>query len=179
MSPNTDSPHVTNKMKENTKVLKNRIALVAVAGSAALVPLAGISALTTGVAAAKTPKGISCSTLKGKVVIGATITEKVTLSNCTGTTGGSGKSKATVSSTGPNTTEVKWTNGKTTTASESAASGSFACPSGDDAEAVTGSVTQDNTKSTAVGAAVAGDVCYNPNTSKLSLSPGTKFTYAP
>lgn len=152
-------------------MLKNRIALAAVAGSAALVPLAGISALTTGVASAKTPKGISCSTLSGKVKSSGTA--KINLSNCTGNTGGSGKSKGSATASSGT---VTWANGKSTTSSESYTSGS-GCPSGDVAEAISGSVTADTTKSTAKGAPLSATVCYNSTTSKLSLAPGTKFTF--
>ncbi len=153
-------------------MLKNRIMIGAIAGSAALVPLAGMTALTAGPAGAAKPKGISCSALTGKV--NSAGTAKLNLKTCTGNTGGSGKSSGSAISTSGT---VKWANGKSTSLTESYSAGT-GCPSGDLAEQITGAVTADTTKSTAVGAAVSGTVCYNSSTGKLSLAPGTKFTFA-
>ncbi len=155
-------------------MLKNRIALVAVAGSAALVPVAGIAALTAAPAgAAKAPTGITCTKLAGKVNT-TTDVAKITLSGCNGKTGGTGKSTSSASATSNTTT---WANGKKTTVTESYASGS-GCAAGDVTEDITGSVTADNTKSTTVGAAITATVCFNGTTDKLSLLPGTKYVIA-
>jgi len=154
-------------------VLKKRIMLAAVAGSASLVPVAGLVALTSGpAAAAKAPKGIKCSTLSGKV--NSAGTAKINLSSCTGNTGGSGKSKGSATSSSGT---VKWANGKSTTSTENYTAGT-GCPSSDIAEQISGNVTADTTKSTAVGAALSATVCYNSSTGKLSLAPGTKFVIA-
>ena len=48
-------------------------------------------------------------------------------------------------------------------------------------ETITGNVTADNTKATAVGAAVSGEVCVNSTSSgklKITLAPGTTFSFA-
>jgi hypothetical protein len=153
-------------------MLKNRIMLGAAVGAAALVPLAGMSALASSPAGAAKPKGIACSALSGKV--NSAGTAKITVSGCTGNTGGSGKSKGSATAS---TGTVKWNNGKSTTSSEAYASGS-GCPGSDVTEVVSGNVTADSTGSTTVGAALSGTICYNTATSKLSLLAGTKFKFA-
>jgi hypothetical protein len=154
-------------------VRKNPVLVGLIVGSASLVPLAGITALTTGVAGAKTPKGITCTTLSGKVNL-TKGTTKETASGCTGKTGGSGTAKGSNTATSVTT---KWANGKSTTFTGSSTAGT-GCPSGDYAEALNGTVSADTTGSTSVGAAVTGTLCYNPSTSKVSLAPGTKFIIA-
>ena len=153
-------------------MLKNRIMLGALAGSAALVPVAGMTALSSGPAGAAKAKGITCSTLSGKV--SSTGTAKINLSGCNGKTGGSGKSKGSATASSGT---IKWKNGKSTTSSESYSGGS-GCPGSDITEVVSGNVTADNTGSTSVGAALSATICYNSATSKLSLLPGTKFKFA-
>ena len=153
-------------------MFKNRILLGAVVGSAALVPLAGVTALASSPAGAAKAKGIACSTLSGKV--NSSGTAKINVSGCTGNTGGSGKSKGSATASSGT---VKWKNGKSTTSSEVYASGS-GCPGSDVTEVISGNVTKDSTGSTSVGAALSGTICYNPSTSKLSLLAGTKFKFA-
>jgi hypothetical protein len=153
-------------------MFKNRIMLGAIVGSAALVPLAGMTALASSPAGAAKPKGITCSTLSGKV--NSSGVAKINLSGCTGNTGGSGKSKGSATASSGT---IKWKNGKSTTSSEAYTSGS-GCPGSDVTEVISGNVTADSTGSTAVGAALSGTVCYNTATSKLSLKPGTKFKFA-
>ncbi len=153
-------------------MLKNRIMIGAIAGSAALVPLAGMTALASSPAGAAKPKGITCTALSGKV--SSTGTAKIKVTGCNGNTGGSGKSKGSATASSGT---ITWANGKSTTSTESYASGS-GCPGSDVTEVISGNVTADNTKSTSVGAALSATVCYNSSTSKLSLLPGTKFTFA-
>src|SRR5580698_6064897 len=153
-------------------MLKTRIMLGAVVGSAALVPLAGVTALASGPAGAAKPKGITCSTLSGKV--SGSGVAKINLSGCTGKTGGKGSSKGSATASSGT---IKWANGKSTTSSESYTGGS-GCPGSDITEVVSGNVTADNTGSTSVGAALSATICYNASTSKLSLLAGTKFKFA-
>jgi hypothetical protein len=123
------------------------------------------------------PKGISCSKLSGSANT-TTGAEKIKLSGCNGNTGGSGTQKGTVTATSGT---VKWHNGKSTTGTQSAVAGS-GCVTGDLTEVISGNVTAETTGSTSVGAAVSATICAAPGTTtgtyKLSLLPGTKFTYA-
>jgi hypothetical protein len=154
-------------------VLKNRIMLGAVAVSAALVPFAGMAALTAGPAGAAKPKGITCTSASGKVNT-TTLSAKITLKGCSGNTGASGK---TSGSEGQTSGTIKWANGKATSLSETTNSGTK-CPSSDVAdEVITGNVTTDTTGSTTVGAAVSGEICVN-SSFKVSLAPGTDFVIA-
>jgi hypothetical protein len=164
-------------MKEITRVLKNRIMIGAAALTAAAVPFAGM-ALSAGPAGAKTPKGITCSTGTGSGKV-STLSAKISLSGCTGNTGTKG---TTSGSEGATSGTIKWANGKSTSLTETQGTGTN-CPSTDaDDELITGTVTADNTKSTAVGAAVSGEFCVTLNSAgtkfKLKLAPGTKFTIA-
>ncbi len=158
------------------KVIKKRIVHGSIAVAAVLAPVAGFTAIAAGPASAAA-KGITCSKLSGKAntSTGAVTTK---LSGCTGNTGGSGTSKGTITETSGT---VKWANGKATTATQSAASGS-GCPAGQVTEVLSGNVTKDSTKSTTVGAAVSATVCAkstsNPDVVKLSLLSGTKFIFA-
>ena len=77
---------------------------------------------------------------------------------------------------------IKWANGKSTTFSESTTAGTK-CPTTDAFdELITGAVTADTTKSTAIGAAVSGEFCVTENMTtgkiKLALQKGTSFTIA-
>jgi hypothetical protein len=166
-------------MKEILHVFKNRIMLGVIAGSAALVPLAGMTALATGPAGAATPKGITCSAASGKVNT-TTGVAKINLKTCTGNTGGSGKTTGSATSTSGT---ITWANAKKTTASETTTTGT-ACKASATLvadEVISGAVTADNTKSTAVGAPVSGEFCANSTATgaiKITLAPGTKFTIA-
>ncbi len=114
--------------------------------------------------------GITCSKLSGSEN-SSTGVATIKLKTCTGNTGASGKSTGPASSS---SSTVKWQNGKTTSFTESYATGS-GCPSGDTAdEVVSGSVTADTTGSTAVGAAVSAEICESPALT-FSLAPGTQF----
>jgi hypothetical protein len=150
-----------------------RIILGMVGGSAVLIPLAGMTVLTAGPVAAKTPKGITCTKLSGSVNL-TTGVDKTNLSGCSGKTGGSGKSKGSVSST---SSTLKWVNGKSTTFTETVAGGS-GCASGDIAEQISGDVTADSTGSTSDGATVSATICFNTSSGKTSLAPGTNFVFA-
>jgi hypothetical protein len=159
-------------------VIKKRIIGGFIAASAVLVPVAGLTALAAAPAGA-VPHGISCSKLSGTANT-TTGAEKIKLSTCTGNTGGSGKQKGTITATSG---VVKWVNGKSTTGTESATSGSGCTGTGTITEVISGSVTADTTGSTSVGATLSATVCAVPETTnpavyKLSLLPGTKFKYA-
>jgi hypothetical protein len=166
-------PGSNNEMKEITKVLKNRIMVGAVAVSAALVPLAGMTALTAGPAGAAKPKGITCTKATGKVNE-TTFSAKINLADCSGTTGGAGKTTGTEGATSGT---VKWANAKSTTFSTVEGTGTL-CPSGDIAdETINGNVTADSTGSTGIGAAVSAEICVS-SALKVSLAPGTNFVIA-
>jgi hypothetical protein len=161
-------------------VIKNRIMLGAVLGSVALVPVAGMSALTAGPAGAAKPKGITCSKVTGKVDQ-TTLSAKINLKTCTGTTGASGKTSASESDP---TATITWANGKSTTFSDTQGTGT-ACKASATLladETITGAVTKDTTKSTTVGAAVSGEFCVTENTTtgkiKLAGAPGVPFKIA-
>jgi hypothetical protein len=159
-------------------VRKHRIILGAIAGSAVLVPIVGVTALTAAPAGAA-PTGINCSKLTGTANT-TTGVVKTKLSTCTGNTGGSGKSTGTTTETSGT---VKWINGKSTTATESATAGSGCTGTGAVTEVISGSVTADTTGSTTIGAALSATVCAvpeatNPAILKLSLLPHTKFAFA-
>ena len=159
-------------------MLKNRILIGAAVGAAAIVPMAGVSALTAGPAGAAKPHGIICSKGSGKVDA-STSSAKINLTACTGNTGTKGKTSGAV---GDTSGTIKWANGKSTSFSETTGPGT-ACPTTDLAdELITGAVTSDTTGSTGVGAAVKGEFCVtaNPTTGaiKLALAKGTTFSIA-
>ena len=156
-------------------MLKNRMMLgAAVAATAVVVPLAGMTALAASPAgAAAAPKGIKCSAASGSVNT-TTFSAKIKLTKCTGNTGASGKTKGVQGATSGT---VKWANAKKTVFSEVVNPGTL-CPAGGLAdEVITGNVTSDTTGSTSVTAAVSGEICVS-NSLTISLAPGTKFTFA-
>jgi hypothetical protein len=157
-------------MKESAKVLKKRILLAVITGCAALVPLAGMAALTNGPAGAQ-PPGIKCSAASG-TVIGSTL--HIHLTVCTGNTGASGHTKLTPPS---GSWRIKWANLDRTHFTYSLGAGTR-CPVSSVADVlVTGTVTADNTADTAVGAALAGEFCVSTGLT-IALAPGTKFVIA-
>jgi hypothetical protein len=165
-------------MKENTRVLKNRIMIGAAAAAAAIVPIAGVSALAASPAGAA-PKGITCTTVSG-TANATSMKAKLSFSGCTPTknTGGSGTSSGKAGATKGT---ITWKNKKTTAFSETLGTGTN-CAAGNLAdELVTGTVTSDTSKATAKGAAVNGEICANAVGSKIVLSnaPGVPFTFAP
>jgi hypothetical protein len=157
-------------------VIKKRIVHGSIAVAAVLAPVVGFSALAASPAGAA-PKGISCSKLSGTANTSTGVV-KTKLKTCTGNTGGSGKSNGTITETSG---QVKWHNGKQTTATQTATAGS-GCPSGSTTEVLSGNVTSDSTGSTTVGAAVSATICAtptsNPDVINLSLLSGTKFVFA-
>lgn len=134
-------------------------------------PLAGMTAIAAGTASASpaATKYITCKALNGTVNLTSGAT-KITYGVCSGRTGTKGTSTGTISAT---TATVKWHNGKTTTFSTSMAAGTFTCPTGDIAEAISGTVTADTTGSASVGGAVSADVCFNATTGKVTKASGT------
>ncbi len=103
-------------------MFKNRIMLGVIAGSAALVPVVGVSALTASPAGA-VKTGITCSKATGSV--NASGTAKINLKTCTGNTGGSGKTSGTATSTSGT---ITWANAKKTTLSETTTAGTKCTP---------------------------------------------------
>jgi hypothetical protein len=165
-------------MKEITRVIKNRILIGALAASAALVPIAGVSALSGVEAGATTPTGITCTSGSGPVDA-STFTATINFSGCTGKTGGSG---TTTDSQGQTSGTVTWAKTpKTTTFTLKSTTGTKCDSSALADEVLKGKVTADKTKSTAVGAKVKGEFCVDSDSSgniTISLAPGTKFTIA-
>ncbi len=162
-------------------MLKNRIVMGALAGAAAIIPLAGMTAFTvaTATSAGASPPGITCKKLSGTVNMSDSAT--VTLSKCTGNTGTKGTTTDSESSTKGT---ITWANGKVTKLKDLAnTGGSAVCPSGDISELSTGKVKSDTTGDTAKKAADTANVCFapassGPNLGTLSLAPGTKYTIA-
>ena len=159
-------------------MVKNRMVRGSIAVAAALVPLAGVSALAASPAGA-VPKGITCTKLSGSANT-STGVDKTKVTGCNGNTGASGKSKGMITDT---TITDKWANGKATTYTMSATAGSGCTQPNALTEVESGTVTADNTKSTTIGAAVSATVCVvpsatNPAVFKISLLPGTKFIIA-
>jgi hypothetical protein len=166
-------------------VVKNRIVLAAVAGSAALIPLAGVAVLGVGPAGAAAT-GISCAKVGGNANVPAN-SSKITLKTCNGNTGTKGtiKGTAAVGSTGT----VKWANGKSTSFTESTATGTKCAATGGPIggalvadEVLSGSVTADTTGSTTVGAAVTAEVCVYPTATTgvyaIKGAPHTPWVFA-
>ncbi len=161
-------------------MLKNRIMIGGAVAAAAIVPIAGVSALAASPAgAAKAPKGIICTKVSG-TANATTMKAKLNFSGCTPTknTGGTGKSAGSASSTSG---KITWKNAKTTSFSEATSTGTN-CAAGNLAdELITGNVTADTTKATTVGAAVSGEICATLKGSKVVLTnaPGVNFVIAP
>jgi len=150
-------------------VLKNRIMIGAVAASAALVPIAGVTALTAGPAGAAKTKTITCTQISGKS------SGKVQLKDCSGNTGGSSKKFAGTTLEEGGT--ITWTNGKTTTFGAATLGLGTNCPTTDTADVTaTGTVTADTTKSAKpIPGVYSGEVCVN-GSGKISAPPGHPLT---
>ena len=159
---------------KNAKVFKNRIMLAAMVSSAALVPIAGLSALTASPAGAAEATGITCNSTSGTVIDANSV--KFKLQGCSkGNVDGEGKIPTTLLTATSYT--VKWANRTETTFTQSITAGS-GCGSGDLTEDLTGTVTHDTTGSTSVGAAVGALLCYDIASGKLSLTPGQHFVFS-
>lgn len=159
--------------------------LGAAAAAAAIVPIAGISALTATQAGATLP-GIKCSAGTGSVFTSPAPGATINLSGCTGNTGGSGSTTSLQTDTKGtivwNTTGKK---PKKTSYSLKYATGTKCAAAGLGTvadEVLKGSkVVSDTTKDTAVGAAVKAELCIDPDGSgglEIQLVPGTKFSIA-
>jgi hypothetical protein len=164
-----------------------RGSVAAVAGLA--IPLVGLTAVAVSPASAA-PSGITCSKLKGTANLTAN-TSSIKLSKCTGNTGTKGSSKGTAAP--PTSQTIKWANLKSTTIGNITLGTGSLCPAtkvfgtatlslvADETES--GTISADNTKSTAVGAAANSEVCvYGPDANgnlQIVLAPGTKFVIAP
>jgi hypothetical protein len=166
-------------------VLKNRIMVGVAVASAALIPIGGAAVLSASPAAAKTPPGIKCTKLTGKVTNADAAV--ISFSGCTGATG---KTGTTSGKEGAVTSTDKWKSGKKTvfdnlnevTGSTSQPL-SFTCPGSDTAILETATVKSDTTKDTAPGAAMTADLCLAPSGTTsyigtISEAPGTKYTIA-
>jgi hypothetical protein len=177
-------------------VIEKRIVRGAVAMSAVLIPLAGMTAVAVNPAAAAA-SGIHCTKLSGTANTSSGVTN-TKLSSCNGKTGGSGTSKTKLStsrmapfhSDQPTSATFKWKNGKSTTIGSIVTAPGTDCAATDSAgfalvadESESGSVTADNTGSTGVGAATSAEVCAygtaNPDVLKLSNPPAVPFVIAP
>jgi hypothetical protein len=140
-----------------------------------MIRLAAVGALAGSAALALTPAGVAgaagsikCSSMTGNIA------KKVTLSGCTGNTGGSSKPIAsTALATGG---VIKWANGKKTTVTLTATAKGTACPAGSSEYQAKGKVTKDTTGSAAVGGTIKGNACVNGKSGAITLVPGTKLT---
>jgi hypothetical protein len=135
--------------------------------------LAGASALVTlplGSASAALPS-IKCGKLTG------TISTTVTLSKCSGNTGGASKAMPAASLASGGT--INWVNGKSTTVTlkvsttEHDTTETLTCPAGTTEYEAKGKVTADTTGSAPVGGVAKAEVCAD-STGNLSLEPGSK-----
>jgi hypothetical protein len=132
---------------------------------------AGAFALSAGPASAVPPK-IVCKALSGA------INGNITLSQCSGNTGGSSMPfLATSLATGGT---IPWTNGKTTTitltSSGNETDADAACPAAEPTEfEAKGSVTADTTGSAPVGGVAKGEACVNSSTNAIVIEPGSKL----
>lgn len=155
-------------------MLKNRITLAVIAGSAVFVPIAGVSALTASPAGALGTSGIHCNF----AVVRSSkppYSYKIELTGCSAVTGDSGLSKLLE---GQTTETVNWRNGDKTTFSTVQSTGTL-CATGTTAEdeVITGSVISDDTGKARVGGAVSAEICISDNQT-ISLAPATKFVIA-
>jgi len=151
------------------------------AGVVMAFPIIGSVAAASQAQAAQPATGVSCKTLSGKVNL-STDSAKITLSGCNDTknTGGKGTSKGSESAT---TGTITWNGtGTTTLGSETNTPVSpSTCAAGDIEEQSSGTVTGGTgaaAKSIKTGWTEQAFVCFNPNTSKLSLAPGTTYQIA-
>jgi hypothetical protein len=144
-----------------------RMSTVAVAG---LVSIGGV--VTFALPAQAAFVGIKCKTLTGSDATGGT----VTLSNCSGNTGGS-STPLSISALAAGGT-ITWTNGKTTTLGTPTLSGETdtakdalkgSCPAGTTETEAKGAVTADTTGSAPVPGKYSLEVC-------VANSPGTSIT---
>jgi hypothetical protein len=164
-------------MKEITRVLKNRIMMGAVVASAALVPIAGVTALASSPAGAAKPKGITCTGGKGPVNT-TTFSATINFTGCTGNTGAKGTSTA---AQGDPTQTINWGNGKATVLNSGMTTGTK-CPAKNllADEIIQDTVATDNTGSTVPGAAATGEFCVTSKGSKVTIAllKGTDFKIA-
>lgn len=142
----------------------NRVLLIGgLAGAAALVAPIG--------SASATLPSIKCGKLTG------TISTTVTLSKCSGNTGGASKPMPAASLASGGT--ISWVNGKSTTVTlkvsttEHDTTETLGCPTGTTEYEAKGKVTADTTGSAPVGGVAKAEVCAT-STGSLSLEPGSK-----
>jgi hypothetical protein len=121
-------------------------------------------------AGAETTLKIKCTSVTATVGLGGNLT----LSGCSGNTGGSG-SFVPLSSIG-----INWANGKTTGAQVTgtiSADSDFdphgICPAGTEEEEVKGTVTSDTTGSAPVGGLAFFELCVSTTTNNTSNEPGS------
>lgn len=147
------------------------LAVGVLAGSAALatVPLAGS-------AFASTP-GIKCKQVTGNIA------DNITLSRCSGNTGGASQAIPVALLSGGGGT-ITWLNGKTTTVTVKVAVGVENdtgelqdCPVTSLEAEVKGRVTADTTGSLTVGTKLKTEACVDNNTGEITLEPGTKVIF--
>jgi hypothetical protein len=145
------------------------LAVGVLAGSAALatVPLAGSAS------------AVIVTNIKCKLVTG-NLSTTVTLSNCSGNTGGA--SQPIPSSALQTGGTITWVNGQTTTVTLTVAVGVENdpgelkdCPVTSLEAEVTGTVTADTTGSAKVGGKVKAEACVDNTTGDITREPGTKL----
>jgi hypothetical protein len=148
-----------------------RAAAAAVAATASLGTLA-----VAGLAAPSYASGsqIKCTTVAGNA------NSTITLSGCTGNTGGS--SKPIPAGSFISGGKIKWVNGTSTTvtiassSTETDTTETAVCPAGTSEVEAKGKVTADTTGSAPVGGAAKGEVCVDPNLN-VSNEPGSVFKF--
>lgn len=147
-------------------MLRSRSCRLSVAIVAATASVGGAVMAGSAASAAPAILSIRCSILTG------TVTGLVTLTGCSGDTGGSSRPfAATALGLG---IKVLWRNSKTTTLHKPTITrGGSACPAGSSETIFNGKVTGDTTHSVTVGSAYVIRVC-DDAFGNLSLAPHTK-----
>src|SRR4051812_20805786 len=129
--------------------------------------MAGSAVLAVAPGAADAAGSIKCKKLAGNIAT------NVTLSGCSGNTGGASKPiAATALATGGT---IKWVNSKTTTVKLSVKQKGTDCPAGSSEYQAKGTVTKDTTGSATVGTVAKAKACVDA-AGNISLAPGTKAT---
>ena len=140
-----------------------RLSIAALAATA--LPIGGAVALAASPAGTSTLK-VKCTTFSGSA------TGTVTLSGCSGNTGGAdAPAPASTLETGGT---IHWVNGKKTKVGPPTLGTGLLCPAGDTDNTFKGPVLSDTTGSMTVPGKYKGEVCEDPN-GNISLAPGTKF----
>jgi hypothetical protein len=169
-------------------MLKSRTGRRTVAGVAALVfSVIGVTALAGPAAAAHT--GITCSGMSGKLNENAN-TSIIKLRKCSATGQTAGRGSITGAAAPSPSELIRWATGKTTTIGNiNLGTGRLCAGTNSQGFALAvdwteaGTVTQDNTKSTSIGAAMTVEICYydtlTPGVLSVKLAPAVKEVVGP